>query len=43
MHVVMAPAVTLVGLQTSEVTARLGATVNVAVVLAPRVAVTVTV
>jgi hypothetical protein len=42
-HVVEAPEVTLVGLQTSEDTAGPGVTVTVAVVLPPRVAVSVTV
>jgi hypothetical protein len=41
--VVDAPDVMLVGLQTRDETARLGVTVTVAVVLAPSVAVTVTV
>ena len=42
-HVVEAPEVTLVGLQTSEDTEGLGVTVTVAVVLPPSVAVSVTV
>jgi hypothetical protein len=43
-HVVAAPEVTLVGLQASDDTPRIGVTVTVAVVLPPpRVAVTVTV
>jgi hypothetical protein len=42
-HVVAAPAVMLVGLQTSDDTLRLGVTVTVAVVLALSVAVTVAV
>jgi len=43
MHVVGAPDAMLVGLQTSEDTDGLGATVTVAVVLPPRIAVSVTV
>ena len=42
-HVVAPPDVMLVGLQTSDDTARLGVTVTVAVALPPSVAVTVTV
>jgi len=42
-HAVAAPVVMLVGLQTSDDTLRIGVTVTVAVVLAPSVAVTVTV
>ena len=40
-HVVAAPEVKLVGLHTSEDTARLGVTVTVAVALPPSVAVTI--
>jgi len=42
-HVAEAPEVTLAGLHASEVTARLGVTVTVAVALPPSVAVTIAV